>query len=149
MDFVAYEPSGIFYTLLGVIVISCVAALVAGLIFNQPLLMFGLIVVAAVALVVNIILPSPYGEWQKEVKAEVKDTYGLKLTDGQLKKLKYPYSGSEPDEDFKQYGSITVVKPDGDKGFEKTEVYLLWNDGKMILASPDEQKKLQPLKIRD
>jgi len=149
MDFIAYEPSGLLYTLLGIVLASCLFGLIGNFVFDKPSVMFGCIAIAAIALGISFAIPNPYGEWRKEIKAEIKDTYGLKITDEQLKELKYPYTDSKPEESFKQYGSITTVKPESADGFEKTEVYLLWSKGEMVLAAPDEQKNLQPLKTQN
>jgi len=149
MDFITYEPSAAGYWLIGLLVLGFMLFL--GSLFidgPSPVTLVGVLLIVA-SFVVGLISPSGVENWSKDARAEIKDHYGMTLSEKQFEKLKYPKQKDEPEESFEQYGSVTVVKPDGDRSFEKTEVYLLWSDGEMILASPDEQKKLQPLKARD
>ena len=125
------------------------ALLIYGLIFSQV----RWLVIPGAALLLSFVLvlvfvPAPRYGWEREVRADINETYGLKLSERQFEKLHYPDQAHEPEGNFKQYGSVTVVRPDGDS-FKKTEVYLLWSKGKMVLAAPDEQKNLQPLKIQN
>lgn len=147
MDFITYEPSAIGYIALGGIILGFVICMV-GIFLESPVSLLGILLIIASA-IGGMMLPDGTENWSKDARAEIKDHYGVTLSEKQFEKLKYPKQKEEPEGNFEQYGSVTVVKPDGDKGFEKTEVYLLWSDGEMVLASPDEQKKLQPLKARD
>jgi len=149
MDFIAYEPSAIGYLALGGLVLGFVL-IIGSLFFDMagPVTVLGFVLII-ISVIGGIFLPDGTQGWSKDARAEIKDHYRVTLSERQFDKLKYPKQREEPEGNFEQYGSVTVVKPDGEKGFEKTEVYLLWSDGEMVLASPDEQKKLQPLKSRD
>jgi len=149
MDFVGYDLNPIFYIALAGLIIGFV--LFMGTLFIDgpgPLAIGGFLLIIA-SLIGGFLLPDGTENWSKDARAEIKDHYGLTLSEKQFDRLKYPKQKEEPEGDFEQYGSVTVVKPDGDRSFEKTEVYLLWSDGEMVLAAPDEQRKLQPLKARD
>ena len=148
MDFIAYETSAISYLFLGGVALGFL--LIIGALFSEGsglMACLGFLIFFA-SVMGGIFLSDSTQSWSKDARAEIKDHYGLTLSEKQFTKLKYPQQKEEPEGDFEQYGSVTVVKPDGDNSFEKVDVYLLWSDGEMVLASPDEQKKLQLLKAR-
>lgn len=148
MDFIAYDLNPIFYIALGGLILGFVLFL-GTLFFDgpNPLTLVGMSLIFA-SIMGGIFIPDGTQNWSKDARAEIKDHYGVTLSEKQFAKLKYPKQKEEPEENFEQYSSVTVVKPDGDNSFEKVDVYLLWSDGEMVLASPDEQKKLQPLKAQ-
>lgn len=82
---------------------------------------------------------------QDELKAAISKSYGLDLRDDEVEALKYPQA--RPEKGLETFGTIsTVAKVSGD--YERTDITLVWDSGKMVLAAPDGDQKLQPLKTR-
>ena len=76
------------------------------------------------------------------VRAEIQSSYGIELNDEEFKALQYPHR--EPSEGYRNFGSESVVIPDGSGDYTKVELALLWDDGKMVLVG-DDGKELTPL----
>lgn len=107
---------------------------------RRPKLLRGLGIMAVLTWAVGLVMTVTMGlaENQAETammekrKAEVVNVYGLKLTDSEYEKLRFPET--EPEEKFAVFGSITqdAEKPGG--GFERQTVFLIWQFGKLQLA---------------
>lgn len=77
----------------------------------------------------------PLSKQKAQVGEQIEEIYGLKLTEAELVSLDYP--AEEPEGDFEVFGSFFQDQRTED-GFERTEVFLIWRDGEMVLAgSPD------------
>ncbi len=79
------------------------------------------------------------------VRAEVKDTYGLELSDEEIAALEYP--GAKPREDFAVFGSFAQNQRGeaGSGSLSQREIYLTWDDGEMHLAESTDGENFTPL----
>jgi len=77
---------------------------------------------------------------------ELSEKYGASMYAGEFRLLSYP--STEPKVDFKVYGTGEATLRTED-GYSKEDVTLIWEGGKMTLASPDESGELQPLRLRN
>lgn len=73
-------------------------------------------------------------EWRAEVMAEVKDAYGIELTQEEFKELGFPRS--EPEEDFVAYGTIPNTVKVGD-AIERRDITLIWSEGELFLGTTE------------
>lgn len=78
-----------------------------------------------------------------EIQREVKEAYGLKLTDRETHALDYPYE--KPTEDFEVYGSFDKKDQVAGSQFEKSTVYLVWVDGAFDLSESSDGESFTPL----
>lgn len=75
--------------------------------------------------VVSMTIAQGYSdEWQGEFNTEVRDAYGIELTNNEIRAIEYPES--EPTSDFEVFGSFDR---DGE------DVHLVWTGGQLELGS--------------
>lgn len=80
-----------------------------------------------------------------QIKNEILASYDLPLSDKQVTELKYPLR--EPDSGYTRFGTTSIIGQ-SNKGLKELKVTLLWDGSKLLLATPGEDHKLTPLKIR-
>lgn len=148
MDFVAIEPRnwaiiGSLFVLamaLGIFFIAFPAAKLASHDSSTP--RFRGVVLPIIALVVGVVSFAGTLAWifqsdlakvdvrNTAVIEQIEQTYGEELDS--IRGLHYP--SEKPTEDFKVFGSYNRDEPTA-AGFERTETFLVWKGGQMILAS--------------
>lgn len=85
---------------------------------------------------------------EKRVIQEIEEDYGLELKVDQLRELDYPEERSE--ESFEAYGSTEIVEQAEASGeYTGTKVYLIWEDGKLILAKSTDGESFEALEPRN
>lgn len=80
-----------------------------------------------------------------KVRAEIAKSYGLELTEEQIRELDYPIGESEAD--FERYGTTVVTERDG-SGYSERRITLLWDEGDLLLAEVDSAGDLELLSLR-
>lgn len=70
------------------------------------------------------------------------DAYGIELSHDEVRELDYP--DSEPETDFEVFGSIVRDAKTAD-GFDRTEVFLIWNGSELELAESTDGEKFTSL----
>lgn len=80
----------------------------------------------------------------KAAQAEIRDSYGLKLSKDQAAALKYPTD--PPKDKFEVYGSFEERKQTEGKAFKSRTIYLVWSDGSLGLSESSDGKAFTPLK---
>jgi hypothetical protein len=75
------------------------------------------------------------GEQRAAAAEQANTTYGTSLTREDMGKLEYP--GKKPTQDFQVFGKIQADNPT-ETGFTRTETFLIWRDGKMLLAASQD-----------
>lgn len=144
MEFIVEPQMDIMpFALLALVSILAVALLASRNIFG---LIAGLLVMVGGSILVFNMFPSEDASpVDTAASKQIYDTYGLKLTNSEMEGLQYPQLKTSPTEDFEVYGSISqIAKTDGD-GYSKRDLYLIWDDGKMILAESENGEKFTPL----
>lgn len=82
-----------------------------------------------------------------ETRSEIREHYGLKLTERQLQRLDYP--DEKPKQNFEVFGSTPLrVQTDGRSSTKRT-VYLVWNHGELQLSESKDGKHFSELSARD
>jgi len=77
------------------------------------------------------------------IRSEIKDSYGLKLSDSQLTALNYPTA--EPEGDFVSYGHFDYAEQvKGSQPAERT-IYLVWADNELQLSESEDGKSFDEL----
>lgn len=85
---------------------------------------------------------------EERFEAELRETYGIELSDDQLAELQYPKV--RPTVDFKPFGSVELVEQAGNSNeYTGTKVYLIWEDGKMILAETTDGESFEAIEPRN
>jgi len=86
-------------------------------------------------------------EREKQFSKQIEATYGLDLDQEQIRELGYPVE--RPEADFKAFGSVELVEQAGAQGeYTGTKVYLIWEDGKMILAETTDGESFEAIEPR-
>lgn len=92
------------------------------------------------------IFSSPHFERGRVVAEQIKSTYGKEISAGSIvQELDYP--GDRPTDDFKVYGRVTEDSESAD-GFVRSQTYLLWKAGKMVLATSTDGESFSELEVR-
>lgn len=161
MDYVSYTgfPSSA-WLLIGIALIACGAIpLIVGFMLSgdrdEPrtagavisvLVLLGLgagLIAGGVVVLANRTVAQ--NEWRADIAKSMKDTYGVEFADRELDALRYP--AEEPGEDFKVFGSaIRDMKTEA--GFDRVEVFLVWDEGRMELASSADGETFTTLEAR-
>ena len=148
MDFVAIEPRnwaiiGSLFGLamvLGVLLIALPAAKLGSIDSSTP--RFRGVVLPIIALVVGVVSFAGTLAWifqsdltrvnerNAAVIEQIEQTYGEELDS--IRVLDYP--SERPTKDFEVFGSYNRDEPTA-AGFQRTETFLVWKGGQMILAS--------------
>lgn len=81
----------------------------------------------------------------RKVLSELNARYDLGLSRTDFMGLGYP--ATHPQHSFVQYGSIEMVRRSERGGYSKREIFLLWDQGQMVLANSEdgELKRLKPV----
>jgi len=86
-------------------------------------------------------------EREKQFSEQVEATYGLDLDQERIGELGYPEE--RPEADFKTFGSAEIVEQSDTQGeYTGTKVYLIWEDGKMILAKTTDGESFEAIEPR-
>jgi len=89
-------------------------------------------------------------ERNSQVQEQIEDYYGIELTEGEVKELKYP--AAEPEDDFKVYGTAERNLRTEGTSFERQEVSLIWNGKDFELARSSDGEaftSLEPLPVKE
>jgi len=87
----------------------------------------------------------PLEHKREVIRDQIEKTYGLELTNGEIRSLGYP--SDRPETDFEVFGSFHKNQKTSD-GFERTEVFLVWDSGEMLLASSTDGEIFENLDPR-
>lgn len=87
----------------------------------------------------------PLEHKREAIRDQIEKTYGLELTNGEIRSLGYP--SDRPESDFEVFGSFHKNQKTSD-GFERTEVFLVWDSGEMLLASSTDGETFENLESR-
>jgi hypothetical protein len=139
MDYIRIADTPLSYTLQIIGLVLIVAAIVDWL-FSSKLTGFfrGLAAIVGVGLIFASAI-APLALWDKQILAEVKETYGVELTKEQLDELDYPVG--ELEDGFERYGSTVLTEPEG-KGYSEETITLIRDDGKILLVSAGDRELL-------
>ncbi len=92
------------------------------------------------------IFSSPHFERGKVVAEQIESTYGKEISSGSIvQSLDYP--ADLPTDDFRVYGKVTEDSESAD-GFVRSQTYLLWKGGKMVLATSTDGESFSELEPR-
>jgi len=80
-----------------------------------------------------------------EAQAEIKATYGLELSEYEVRALRYPTEA--PEESFKVLGSIEQREQVEGVQFVERTVYLVWADEELGLAVSEDGESFEPLPV--
>lgn len=151
MNFIPVEPNLLTYMSFAFIGLGVVGALVFLLMWPVKKKISSYIIIPVVLLFMGLgnlaigqmdtMTASPQERAAAELIAE---TYGIELDGDQIQELEYPRD--KPVENFRAYGSIEQMLPDGDGGYELNRIFLIWEDGQMKLASSTDGESFAPLK---
>lgn len=129
MEFTSYESiSGIILVTLFAVALLLVAA--SAMIDEIAPAILGLFSIIALGLFFSIIEGNNYKDNQDRILSQVSSTYSIELTPEELAQLDYP---REQPTKFTVYGNFDR-SVQTDAGFVLTKTYLVWMDGKMVLA---------------
>lgn len=81
------------------------------------------------------------------ISTQIEDSYGLKLTEDQVRELDYPTAASE--EDFERYGSVTITEQLEGADFLERKIYLVWADGSLQLSQSIDGENFEQLDRQD
>lgn len=117
--------------------------------FRRGLGIFGIVILYAGCLAaaffgVRGLIPNFNGQ-TKAIQMDVEASYDLKLTENEVLLLKYP--SSEPEVAFEAFGSVEKMLKTADS-YAKSEIYLIWDEGKMLLAESETGEDFTPLKSK-
>lgn len=150
MEFVALDPKNwaFFWTMIGLTLVAGVAiaagaAAIASSDGTTPLFrgkilpVLGILLgICAAVWTLGAAYQADQARWDKRdatVIDQIKTTYGEDYKSIGV----YGYPKVKPTEDFRVFGSSTTDEPTA-SGFERTETFLVWKDGEMILATSSD-----------
>lgn len=113
--------------------------------FDEMMVIVAGLFISGMVLLAGWIFLNPMDTQTRDVKEAISETYGLDLSEAQVRALSYP--GTEPETASAVFGSTEVVE--GMDGIlEAEEVYLVWEDGLMKLATKEGNRytPLEPVK---
>lgn len=154
MDFVQLPaPNWLLVILLVILIVLAIAG--CGVIIGKtkpkliPVLSIGVLIgVIAISggFAIKVASADPKIEQIDLVTAQIKDVYGKEISPIQVwQTLSYP--SNAPSEDFRVYGYVVedIESPDG---FVRSKTYLLWKEGKMVLATSTDGENFSVVEKR-
>lgn len=78
------------------------------------------------------------------VERQIQGTYGDEYSAESIEELRYPRQ--RPEGDFEVFGS-THRNVKTDEGFTRMEVFLVWQDGKLMLAQSTDGENFEPVHV--
>lgn len=89
----------------------------------------------------------PRAHQQNEAKVQIQNAYGVSFESPGFGALDYPTT--KPQADFEVYGPAKITVRTGEFSFKKTEVYLVWSDGKFGLAKSPDGKRFNQMPLEN
>lgn len=154
MDFVQLpDPNWLLVILLVTLAALAIAGVAIIIAKNRPKLIPFLSVVALMVVIViavsfafTVATADPKIEQTGLVSAQIKDVYGKDISPTQVG-LNLSYPSNAPSEDFLVYGNIMEDIETAD-GFVRSKTYLLWKEGKMVLATSTDGENFSVVEKR-